>query len=65
MYKNASEVIREALRLLHENDERKEIQKQLLLRELAPSINALERGKHSIHSLQDIRQKVLDSQKEG
>ncbi len=65
MYKNASEVIREALRLLHENDERKEIQKQLLLRELAPGINALERGKHSIHSQQDIRQKVLDSQKEG
>lgn len=62
MYNNASEVIREALRLLMEKDELKELKRQLLQRELALGLNALDRGEYTIRNIQEIRQRVLGSQ---
>lgn len=64
MYNNASEVIREALRMLMENDELKGLKRQLLQRELAIGLNALDKGEYAGRSIQDIRQSVLDGEDE-
>lgn len=62
LYNNASEVIREALRLLLETDETKALKKQLLQRELAIGLNALDQGEYANRSLQEIRSNILSSQ---
>jgi len=62
LYNNASEVIREALRLLIEKDETKALRRQLLERELSLGINALDNGQFSSRSLGDIRQEILNNQ---
>jgi antitoxin ParD1/3/4 len=59
MYNNASEVIREALRLLKEHDQLKQLKTQLLQRELSIGLTALDRGEFAEESLEDIRQRVL------
>lgn len=62
MYNNASEVIREALRLLNENDHLKDLKRQLLQRELSVGLSSLDRNEFSELSLEDIRARVLDAQ---
>ncbi len=62
LYNNASEVIREALRLLLESDETKALKKELLRRELAVGLNALDQGEFANRSLQEIRATILGSQ---
>ena len=62
MYNNASEVIREALRLLSDHDHLKQLKTQLLQRELSIGLASLDGGEVSKLSLEDIRQNVLDSQ---
>ncbi len=62
LYNNASEVIREALRLLIEKDETKALRRQLLERELSLGINALDNGQFASRSLGDIRQEILNNQ---
>lgn len=62
LYNNASEVIREALRLLNEQDQLKDLRRQLLQRELAIGLSGLEQGEFSQDSLADIRQRILDTQ---
>jgi antitoxin ParD1/3/4 len=65
MYNNASEVIREALRLLKEHDMMKDLKTQQLKRELSIGLSSLDRGELSEKSLANIRQNVLDAQKGG
>lgn len=65
MYSNASEVIREALRLLKDHDLINELKTQQLKRELAVGISALDREEYSEESLEDIRQNVLKANKKG
>lgn len=65
MYSNASEVIREALRLLVDHDTLKDLKIQQLKQELAIGLSSLDCGEYSQDSLQDIRQRVLDAQTRG
>ena len=62
LYNNASEVIREVLRLLNENDHLKDLKRQLLQRELSVGLSSLDRGEFSELRLEDIRARVLDAQ---
>lgn len=62
MYNNASEVIREALRLLKDHDLLNELKTQQLKRELSIGLSGLDRGEFSEESLEDIRKNVLDAQ---
>ena len=62
MYNNASEVIREALRLLKDHDLLNELKTQHLKRELSIGLSGLDRGEFSAESLEDIRKNVLDAQ---
>lgn len=61
MYNNASEVIREALRLLHEQDELRALKLELLKKELYVGLEALERGEYGSQSVDEIGQRVLNS----
>ena len=63
MYNNASEVIREALRLLKDQDLLNELKIQLLKRELSIGLSGLDRGEFSEESLEDIRQNVLNAKR--
>jgi antitoxin ParD1/3/4 len=65
MYNNASEVIREALRLLKDHDLLNDLKLQQLRRELSIGLSGLDRGEFSQQSLEDIRQNVLDTQNRG
>ena len=53
-YNNASEVVREALRLLEEQDTIKELKLQKLKSELQPGIDQLDKKQYSKKSLQSI-----------
>lgn len=44
LYNSASEVVREALRLLHERDELREMRLEELRREIAKGVEAADRG---------------------
>jgi antitoxin ParD1/3/4 len=44
LYNSASEVVREALRLLHERDELRKVRLEELRREIAKGIDAADRG---------------------
>lgn len=65
MYNNASEVIREALRLLKDHDLLNELKTQQLKRELSIGLSGLDRGEFSEESLEDIRQNVLNANSKG
>lgn len=53
-YNNASEVIREALRLMYERDRRDAAKLELLRREAASGFEALDRGELSTKSVRQI-----------
>jgi antitoxin ParD1/3/4 len=61
MYNNASEVIREALRLLKDHDQLKQLKTQLLQRELSIGLSGLDREEFAKESLEDIRRSVLQA----
>lgn len=63
MYSNASEVVREALRMLREHDLLNELKTQQLKRELSIGLSGLDRGEFSDESLEEIRLKVLNAKK--
>lgn len=65
MYNNASEVIREALRLLRDHDLLNELKTQQLKRELSIGLSGLDRGEYSRESLDDLRSNVLHSTSKG
>ena len=53
-YNNASEVVREALRLMHERDKRDEAKLERLRKEAALGFEALERGEFSTKTVAQI-----------
>ena len=59
LYNNASEVVREALRLLHEQDRIKELKIKLLQKELSVGLESLDRGEFSVQSIDDIADDIL------
>ena len=61
LYNNASEVIREALRLLYEHDQLRVLKMELLKKELAVGLDALDRKDYATRSVDEVAQKVLDS----
>ncbi|MBK9983785.1 MAG: type II toxin-antitoxin system ParD family antitoxin [Saprospiraceae bacterium] len=58
VYNNASEVVREALRLLEEQDKIKELRLNKLRAELQVGIDQLDRNQYSHKSLQSIAKKI-------
>lgn len=60
MYNNASEVIREALRIMEEQDQLKALKIELLKKELSPALDALDRGEYSRKTVTDIADTVMD-----
>jgi antitoxin ParD1/3/4 len=54
LYNNASEVVREALRLMHERDQRDAVRLERLRTEAAAGFEALERGDISTKSVRQI-----------
>lgn len=59
MYPTASEVVREGLRLLHEQDEIRRIRLEELRREIAVGTEQLERGEGTIYaSGKDVADKI-------
>ena len=61
MYNNSSEVIREALRLLHEHDELRALKMELLKKELSVGLEALDKEEFGTQSVDEIAQRVLKS----
>ncbi|MEZ4686451.1 MAG: type II toxin-antitoxin system ParD family antitoxin [Bacteroidia bacterium] len=57
-YNNASEVIREALRLLIDRDRNRELKEELLRKELLKGINSLDQGKGVSISISAIADQV-------
>ena len=60
VYNNASEVVREALRLLEEQDKIKELKLSKLKAELQVGINQLDRKQYSKKSLQSIAKTIKE-----
>jgi len=54
-YNSASEVVREALRLLEEQDRLREMRLEELRKEIAVGLEQLERGEHTEHDEQSLR----------
>lgn len=65
MYNNASEVIREALRLMKDRDLLHELKTQQLKQALSIGLSGLDRGEFSAENLEDIRQNVLNAKGEA
>lgn len=63
MYNNASEVVREALRLLNEQDKLKALKKEVLKQEIAIGVASLEKGDSTSISISTIANNVLKSKK--
>jgi len=63
LYNNTSEVIREALRLLEENDRIKALKIEILKQELSSALESLDRGEYSTKSVSDIADEVLNKYK--
>ncbi|MCB9232737.1 MAG: type II toxin-antitoxin system ParD family antitoxin [Bacteroidia bacterium] len=59
LYNNASEVIREALRLLHEADQIKSLKMEILKKELKAGIESLEKGNGNSKTIEQIANEVL------
>jgi len=62
LYNNASEVIREALRLMEERDKIKELKIELLKKELFLGLDSLEKGEFGSLNISEIAGKVLREQ---
>lgn len=60
LYNNASEVIREALRLMEETDRIKALKIEILKKELLLAVDSLNRGEFSSKSVSDIADEVLN-----
>lgn len=60
-YNNASEVIREALRIMEEHDQIKQLRTEVLKKELSIALDSLERGEFSTKSVSDIADQVLNT----
>lgn len=58
VYSNASEVVREALRLLEEQDKMKELKLSLLRKELQEGINQLDNQQYSKKTVASIARSV-------
>lgn len=58
-YNNASEVVREALRLMHERDQRDAAKLERLRNEATLGLSALERGEFSSKTLGQIAQEAV------
>ncbi len=58
-YNNASEVVREALRLMHERDQRDAAKLERLRTEVAKGLEQLDRGEFSTKSVGQIFDEVL------
>jgi antitoxin ParD1/3/4 len=59
LYNNASEVVREALRLMHERDQREAAKLERLRTEVAKGLEQLDRGEYSTKSVAQIFDEVL------
>jgi len=59
LYNNASEVIREALRLMDENDRIKALKMEVLKKELNMALISLDQGEYSTNSVNEIADRVL------
>ncbi|MEZ4772296.1 MAG: type II toxin-antitoxin system ParD family antitoxin [Bacteroidia bacterium] len=59
LYNNASEVIREALRLMEEQDQLKKLKIELLKKELISGVESLDRGESSEFTVSQIAERVL------
>ncbi|MDX2250587.1 MAG: type II toxin-antitoxin system ParD family antitoxin [Bacteroidia bacterium] len=59
LYNNASEVIREALRLMEEQDQLKKLKIELLKKELISGAESLDRGESSDFTVNQIAERVL------
>ena len=60
LYNNASEVVREALRMMEEHDQLKIFKIELLKKELLAGLDSLDRGEYSNLSVDEIANRVLD-----
>ncbi|MEM9400714.1 MAG: type II toxin-antitoxin system ParD family antitoxin [Verrucomicrobiota bacterium] len=58
-YNNASEVVREDLRLLSRQDEEYQAKLSRLKAEIDPALEALDRGEYNTRSLDDIEVDIL------
>ena len=65
LYNNASEVIREALRLMEETDRIKALKLDILKKELSMALESLDRGEYSSSSINDIADRVLKQHQTG
>lgn len=61
LYNNASEVIREALRLLNEHDQLKALKLEMLQKEFSFAASSLNTGEVSSRSISNVADKVLDN----
>ena len=59
LYNNASEVIREALRIMDEHDQIKALKMEVLKKELNVALAALDKDEYSTSSVNDIADRVL------
>ena len=64
LYNNASEVIREALRMMEEHDRIKALRIELLKKELVMGLDSLDRGEFGSRSLNEIAGQVLKKYEE-
>lgn len=60
LYNNASEVVREALRIMEENDRLKSLKIELLKKELSLALDSLDRGEYSKRTVSEIADQVLN-----
>ena len=65
LYNSASEVIREALRLLEERDEMRKIRLETLRNDIAVGLDQLERGEMTEHDDRSLDDLATDIKAEG
>ena len=65
LYNSASEVIRDALRLLEERDEMRQLRLKALRREISVGLDQLERGEVSEHDDQSLNTLAADIKAKG
>ena len=65
LYNSASEVIRDALRLLEERDEMRKLRLKALRREISVGLDQLERGEVSEHDDQSLNTLAADIKAKG
>ncbi len=60
LYNSASEVVRDALRLLEEQDRIKELKLQLLREEIQKGLRDLDEGKHSTLTIEEVKRRARE-----